>query len=505
MSFSLFSVAILLLFAVILGIEIYKGVKKGFMGALISLGVVVVSLILSTSLIFPLLTNIVSRVFVKYILPQTPLYTSYEKVLEYYSSMDELLSAMLALVLTAVFFVGFFFLCRIIIQWVFSIAHKISLKRRRDDVGYVAEKHAFIHNHDKLMGGIVGAVSATIITMTVLSPIMGTLEIVDKGIEVVDEIGEGTWEKLRIRKNDIEVLRSYYHDVPGSIFYHMGGKYIFHAATCTIVYNEPVYLFNELDGIAHAVVQIADGYSVLVSPGTATPADAQKVSDIGKSIAELKITRGVLADFLSNGADAWLDNRKVFKIAKPQVPSLLQVPFDEVLLVCKESDKNSIKYNVETLFNIYALIIETDLMHANISDYDSAIRFINDTRLIERVNEELAKNKYMKHIRVTSITMSAVAQQLNGSNLTDEQYDKLSNGLADMINQINGMHYNTVEEKADVLKDSAKNYISDAMGEDVEIPDSVIEAVSIELLQELENKENVTADDVKAIFDRYAN
>jgi DnaJ-class molecular chaperone len=66
------------------------------------------------------------------------------------------------------------------------------------------------------------------------------------------------------------------------------------------------------------------------------------------------------------------------------------------------------------------------------------------------------------------------------------------------------MNYNGVDEKAEVLKDSAKKYITDAMGEDVEIPEEVIEAVSVELLQELEGKENVTAEDIKDIFDRYA-
>jgi hypothetical protein len=150
------------------------------------------------------------------------------------------------------------------------------------------------------------------------------------------------------------------------------------------------------------------------------------------------------------------------------------------------------------------LVIETDLIHIDISDYNAAIRFLNETRLIDRVNEELSRNPYMNHIRVTSITMSAIAQQLNSDLLTPEQYDELSGGLADMINQINGMNYNGVDEKAEVLKDSAKKYITDAMGEDVEIPEEVIEAVSVELLQELEGKENVTAEDIKDIFDRYA-
>jgi hypothetical protein len=454
--------------------------------------------------LLPLLTNIVSRIFVKYILRITPLYELYKPWIDAFDSLEELACAVLALILNIISFVVFFFLCRAIINGVFTFFYKVLQKKNKDDMNYVRQENAFLYRHDKLMGGIVGAISAVLVTMTLISPIMGTLELVDKTCAVVDGVGEDPWEKMRLKKSEIDLVRRYYYDIPGSVLYHMGGKYIFRAATCTIMYDQRVSLFEELDSVANVAAKAVDAYGVMAAPEKADSDDAEKISALGESLVEVKMTRGLVADLLSFGAKTWREGGEIISIPKPNMPQLIQKPFDEILLACEDSNKDSIKYNILTLFNICALVIETDLIHIDISDYNAAIRFLNETRLIDRVNEELSRNPYMNHIRVTSITMSAIAQQLNSDLLTPEQYDELSGGLADMINQINGMNYNGVDEKAEVLKDSAKKYITDAMGEDVEIPEEVIEAVSVELLQELEGKENVTAEDIKDIFDRYA-
>lgn len=281
---------------------------------------------------------------------------------------------------------------------------------------------------------------------------------------------------------------------------------MFRAVSTTIMYKEKVYLFNELDAIYDVAVNASEAYSVIQSPKDAKPGDADKVRALGESVSELKMVRGVFAELLSKSAKTWQSGGKVLGIALPEMPSLIQKTFDEVLTVCAETNRDSIKYNMVTLLNLYALIIDTDMMNVDFTDFSAALQFLDDSNLIDRVNEEFSKNRYTKHIRVTSITMSAVAQQLNGNNLSSEDYDKLSDGLADMINQINGMNYSTSEEKADVLKETAKKYVGDAMGEDVEIPEAVIDAVSIELIKELEGDGNVTvtAEDVKRVFDKYA-
>lgn len=514
MSFSLLSVVILVLFAVISGIEIYRGVRKGFMGALVSLGTVVLSLIVTLSAL-PLATNMGIRflflsfdMLIKflsnYISAIIPYYEMYLEIMETFSSLQELLVGALSIVLCIISFVVVFFVLKVIFKIVFYTVFAIVKKRRKDDMGYCAEKKTFLFRHDKLMGGIVGAISAVILMMTLLTPFMGTLEIINEACEIVDVFGDKGWETIHVKQSEMKVLRKYYYDAPGSVFYHMGGKYMFRALSSTVMYNESISVFAELDAIQVVAERAYDAYDVIISPTEADPEDSRKITELGISVANVKIFRGILAEVLSDGAKAWRNGEAFVGISLPEMPSLIKKPFDEMLLVCEHTNEDSIKYNIVTLFNLYALVIDTDIIHVDFSDLNSALDFINDTDLIERVNNEFARNKYMSHIRVTSITMSAVAQQINSVNLSEEQYDEISVGLSDMINQINGMNYETVEEKAEVLNDIARTYVTDAVGEEVEIPDAVIEAVTIELFEELEGKENVTPEDIKEIFDKYS-
>ena len=243
-----------------------------------------------------------------------------------------------------------------------------------------------------------------------------------------------------------------------------------------------------------------DTYPVMLKPDTATAEDAEKIRALGVSIGELKITRGILADLLSEGAQMWVDGKAIYGVSKPKLPSLVSQPFDDMIEVCAETNEESISYNLTTLFNIYALVIDTDLLHINLNDFESAFNFINESKIIDKINVEISANRYMKHIRLTSITMAAVAQQLNGVALSEEQFDKLSGNLASAINSVNDRGYSTHEERVDALSTYAKDYIVEA---GVDVPESVVDAVAEELLAEIPDGE-ITAEDIKKVFDKYS-
>lgn len=499
MSISLFSAAILALFVTVLAIEVYKGAKKGLVQSLISLGTNFAG-VLSAVLITPLLSHILVSLIEKNLLRYLPFYNMYENLIGRFSSMKELLIAVTSMALGLLLFWAVYIICSILLKVGCGIAHKMFVKRTKDDVGYCREPQSLFYRHDKLLGGVVGAISAVLLTMIMVAPFMGVLDTVDRTYTIVEVVGEDILLKARIDKNEIKNLRKYKNDICGKALYELGGKHIYRQITSTTMYNEKVYLLDELDAVHDVTVLFKDTYKVIIEPDGALNHDADKIRQLGESIGNLTITRGLLADLLSEGATNWVNGEKYMGISKPKLHSLVSQPFDDMLKVCAETDEQSISYNLKTVFNLYALVIDTDLLNIDFNDFESAFNFVNETKIIDRINEEIAQNKYMKHIRLTSVTMAAVAQQLNGTVLSEEQYSNLSNGLASAINSVNGRGYSTKEEKVGALSTYAKDYIQDA---GVDVPDSVVEAVAEELLAEMPEGE-VTAEDIKRVFDKYA-
>ena len=66
MTFTVFSMAIIMLFAVIAGIEIYQGIKKGFFKAMVAFGMALLCMVISVVL-SPLLAELIAdAVFAQY-------------------------------------------------------------------------------------------------------------------------------------------------------------------------------------------------------------------------------------------------------------------------------------------------------------------------------------------------------------------------------------------------------------------------------------------------------
>lgn len=499
MSISLISVAIFVLFATVLAIEIYKGVNRGLLRALISLGEIFAS-ILSAVVATPLLSYLIVSLVEQYLFQYLPFYDQYISLVERFNSIKELGIALVSMVLSLLLFWIVFILFRVIYKIAFGFLYKMSVHRRKDDVGYCKEKKSLFYRNDKVLGGVVGAISAVLLTMVMIAPFMGVLDTFDRAYATVEVVGEDLLAKVRISKDEMKNLRKYNDDVCGKVFYEMGGKFIYRQVTSSTMYDEKVYLLDELDAINALATQAMDTYEVILKPDKATEADADKIRALGVSVGELKITRGILADLLSEGAQMWVDGRSVLGVAKPKLPSLVSKPFDDMIEVCAETNEESITYNLQTIFNLYALVIDTDLLHINFNDFESAFNFINESKIIDKINLEISANRYMKHIRLTSITMAAVAQQLNGVALSDEEYNKLSGNLASAINSINDRGYSTHEERVDALSTYAKDYIVEA---GVDVPESVVTAVAEELLAEIPDGD-ITAEDIKKVFDKYA-
>ena len=247
MPFSLLSISLILIFAIITAVEIYRYINRGLNGSLLALGSSIVSLILS--LVF---SPIISGALVSLILSiAASMVPSYSDVIPQLPSGETAIKAILTAVLNSLLFLIVFFVFRRIVRMVIYVICKITDKKDNKDPGYAREKESWYVKYGKVFSGIIGALSGFILFMLITSPIFGTIGTVVKVADLVETAVPGTLQKYAINgeiisdmKDDLENVAG---DAVGNVFYKLGGEQLYEASACADIDYRRVYISDEID------------------------------------------------------------------------------------------------------------------------------------------------------------------------------------------------------------------------------------------------------------------
>lgn len=499
MSFSLFSVIIIILFATIAAIEIYRGVTRGFSRALLALGSLLLSVV--ASLLFaPGLSGLIVGLVFKYAVRPMQ---AYQNLIKSYQSFDPIIEAIASALVSTLLFTLLFFLIRILLSLIVSAISRKLMTPKANDPGYCRAKKSFCYRHDRLLGGIAGGLCAVIVTMALTTPFLGALNIAGKAIDMAERGDSQIWKKAGIPVEEVETFRSYTQDLPANLLYELGGKYMYHTVAKTQIYGETAYVLNELKTIEIAFEEFLDVYGVLQSPKNATPEHLEKLKNIEAQVNELHLCHGVLAEYLSDCANAWLDGYKYFKIRKPYVHKSIEPVLDEVLVVCAETDHKSVKQNLSTLLNMYIIILDSGIADVKSNDFKALIECLEQSDAIARLDAELDKNPYMEGISVSGIAMKALADKIDATPYKEEDYTILMENLAEAVNAVQSRGYGSTEEKVTVLTSYAQQYI-DTFG--IQISPVIAESAATEILNSLDYGDGeITAEQIESLFNEFLN
>lgn len=497
MSFSLFSVIIIMIFAIIAAVEVYRGITRGFEKSLISLGALAVSTVISL-IVSPALSGLVVSLVMRRIVRPIKMY---QNLIRGYESYDAIIEAIAAAMVSTLFFVLLFFVIRLILSCILSTVIKRKMKPKENDPGFHMAKRSFCYRNNKLFGGIVGAVCAILITTILLSPVLGILSVAKTAMKMAERADSKIWEKARIPEEELDAFRACTNDLPANLLYEMGGKYIYHAVAKTNIYGENAYVLNELETVEGMLEDFLGIYKIIRNPKNATEENFEQIDGLKEGIHELKICHGVLGEHFAYCAGAWLDGKMYFEIRKPSMHKIIEPVFDEVLRVCAETDENTVKQNIETLLNMYKLVLESGIAEIKSNDFNGLIECLEDTDLIDKLDVELAKNPNMREISVSSIAMKLVADKIEAIPYVEEEYVALTESLADAISAVKSRGYGSTEEMVSVLSVNAQKYINDF---GIEIPDVIAESAAKEFLNSFDYmSSDITAEQIEELLKGY--
>ncbi len=495
MSFTVLSIVIISIFAAVACVEIYRGVKRGFIRSLISLGNIVVSLLLTFALT-PIFSDMISQRLMKLVKNLAV----YEEISQQLVSLHTVIPALLEMLIGSVLFVAVFFACRIVLSWLFALIYRWSTLRFSDDPGYGREDNSCSSRPTKIRGAICAGISAFLITMIVTAPLMGTLELADRALAVVGNADKKTLNS--IGEENVQAVEGFSKDITGNLFYRMGGRWIYNNAASTGMRGSRVYLLSELETVEHMSGDMLKVYGIFQKPQEATQEHIAALEGLRENLKDLEVCEPLIADVIKQCSSAWKEGKSFLTVRRPAMNAMVEPAFLSILEVCSNTTLYSAEQNADTLLEIYSILLESGVFSMNTNDYGAILSALAENRTMERIDQALMKNPNMDEIDVSSIMMSAFSSYIANQNLGGKEYDDFATGIASAVNEINASSSGISQDrKVKEFSEHAQRYLSEA---GMNIPQSVTEMLCSELLETLTGTD-VSAEDVKFIFEKYKN
>ena len=493
MTFTLLSVVVIFILTTIACLEIYRGIKRGFLLSLINLGNIAVSLLLSFAV-----TSLISSFLSSFLIGKLRTWVIYQSIVQELISMETLILAAVEMIVSAILFLIVFCILRMIL---FRIFYGIYQRRSAidDDPGYGREDHSCATSLTKKRGAVCGGIAAFLITMITISPIMGTLELATNIFSIIENASPQAISS--IGKGNVSLVKEFSNDFAGNVFYRLGGRWIYSNAASAKMEEKRVYLLSEIEVVESVSGDILKIYEILQNPHNTTQEHLDALERLRKNLQKTEACEQLIGEAIGKCSAAWKAGYSYFGLRRPAMNAMVEPMFMDVLDVCAKTTSSSAKKNANTILEIYGILLESEFFGSDFTDYDQVLSLMARHETIERIDQAMAKNPNMDEINASSMMLKTFFSYIQSLQLTDQAYADFVQNIAAAINIVNESEGNPQDWKKRELAAYAASYFAEI---GMNISEEVAEMFSSELLEEFSNTD-ATAAKIKFIFEKYKN
>ncbi|MBP3666887.1 MAG: CvpA family protein [Clostridia bacterium] len=510
MSFTLFSVILLLAVALAVFIEVRRGLRRGFVRTAVGLSAVLVSALGAVALAL-WVSDLLADLGMEIIELETDFLDGIRKL---FPRVTDIAIAAVDALLAPILFAVFFPLLRLIVRIVVSILfrawrydpddprHMATPKRPNALVTptYEPASAPWHRRHDRLLGGILGGVSGFLAALCILSPVLGTLSTARTLLHGLERMNAPLTKVL-----PAEVVASaepYVNDGGAAILSAAGGDLIFDAAANTKLNGRTVSLRREVEACMEVCYDFSRVIRVVTKLDQATAEQRRIIGDLGERIDESEFTRLLAADFLNSAANAWLEGEKFMNIQCPNLGEILTPLMDKALLVCAEATPDCVGRDITTVLRIYLIAVESGLTEN--PDREDLMATLDEGGVLDRIYAELKKNPCMAHLaaELSNTALRIMAEAIDWADFSSDVYRDLMGNLSEAMNLVNGMEGATFSEQVDTMTRYTMHY---AQQYGVELPESMAKMAATAMVEQLAGDGRLTADHLEEFFNHYMN
>lgn len=510
MSFTLLSIALILVVGAGIFIEVRRGLGRGFVRTAVTLASVLVSALGAIGLSVWLSDKPADKLC-EFIGKKLPILDNFSKFIAH---VDDILLAAVDALLTPVLFVAFFVLLRLLSRVVLSVLFRSCWKQEPDDpchAGTAARPNALItpnyespdapwhRRHDRLLGGITGGICGFMATLFLLSPVLGILSTAGTLLRGLDSMNVSL-KKMGFSDGQVAMVEPYVHDSAVAVLGAMGGDLTFDAVSTTTLNGRTVSLRREVETCMDVCMDFNKVIKVVTRPAQATDEQKRILCHLGSRMDESEITRLLAADCLNGAATAWMKGEKYMNLSRPVCGEILDPLMDKALLVCADSTPDCAGRDITTILNVYLIAVENGL--TDNPDREELMAALKDGGVMDQIYAELRKNPCMAHLcdELSNTALRLMASAIDWANLSPEVYRDLMDNLSEAMNFVNGMEGAAFTEQVDAMTRYTLHY-AEQYG--IDLPESMAKMAATAMVEQLSGSGKLDADKLDEFFHYY--
>ena len=476
MSFTLLSVVFILIFAVIAFKEVYRGAKRGFRSAMISLGADVLALFISF-----FVNSLLSSAVADFLMKEIRRMDVYKGFAETFPSLDSVLRAAMIMLLGSIFYIFIYLLLRVLTRMAVLRIYHLRTERGWDE-----------DRSDRLKGAVCGFLSAVILVSALSAPVMGTLTLADHALHIVKQTDTRIYDA--IGADNAALVKSFTKDVTANVFYQIGGKMIYSCAASCYVSGEKMHLLSEVGTVSAMSEDMLNVYTIFLFPERVQEEHLDSLRRLKENMQSLKLFEALSAELVGGCAAAWKNGESFLTICPPNVPSSMRSVFNGVLSACADTERSNVKQNTATMLEAYALILGSGVYGVPSDDHAGVLQQISSSGVLMQLEALLLENPYTKQIDVSAVAMSAVAPVVLHS---DSFKDEMIAEMTDALKEVNASGENASSKAVSLA------VLRDILAErDISVSSDFAQYAARRMIRELPGV-NVDTNDMTRLMEKY--
>lgn len=467
--------------ALIVFINLIKGLIRGFKKTLGSLVAIIASAVIA--FIVTVIICKPSSSLVTYLINLLGGVLNEEttQILFGIESVGEVLNYYVVLLIAPFVFVAIYAVLSIILAIVASIVTK-----------HIAKNKKLKPAANRLGGLGVGVLCGLLVSVILLTPlvgIIGSAAEIGKSESVSDlaDVDLGG-EKLS------DLLHDLSEDEVMNVYYSCCG-WIFDALTTTDFQGDSTTLKSELA----ALIDIVANFSALSSDEGFGQEQIDSLNAVIDDLDKSPLVKHAAAGLVSEMAGSWVAGESFMGMEKIEAGELLDPIIDSVLEVLATTDKSNIIPDMHTLTGILGIFVNHNMLE-NSGDVDELIQTLGKDKVVGELIKEVNKNPRMSVISdsIAQLSVRALASTIGIMKDPADRYDHLMDDTAKILNESINMSYDERYEYVD------RHLITTLDDYGVEVSDEATLSITESILTDLGSISDLEGEDVEEFFIVYA-
>lgn len=338
----------------------------------------------------------------------------------------------------------------------------------------------------KRLGGLgVGIANGFIITVILLMPIFGTVDVVNTAMKDLSSDHDGKMNSEIAEYN--EYIDSIVDSGVGKMVINCGGRLMYNSLSSVKYYGEKVTLKNEVKVLAKMV-------NTVTSTDESTNSMIAAVDAVAEGVDSSPIVKSLAANIMSGMSNAWLNGEKFMGIEKTSMGKWFDPVVDVTLEIFATEDKAHVQEDLKCI---------SDFMHAAddigiINAGDEAFQVFSEKGNFARMLATIENNDRMLPLidELNILSIKVFADDLGFADNNKEIYDDLLESIGDKINQHTEGLISRDTARADIL--------NEFMDHGIDLSDEAAQDLCEGLLDEYDSVYSNMPDRVREFFMLYS-